>query len=228
VSPDIRILFLYNCLYVSSKLACASNFITNSNESFAIKSIPNFLRFYSFDFAALHIEAVCNIEHLSYHFHTLARRITSNSFYEKFSGLTGDVNQRCAIGKVLGAAASAVLGVSTSVNMDKPGTSYPPTGSKIDCEEPYIPAKHVVDDDSSSSRTSTKEHRTFLTEGLNDFYVPIDKYEGRHRYDLDFCWEEYEEKKLVRKVRGDFGSKIRRTVLILLLRSTSAFAPGSA
>lgn len=112
--------------------------------------------------------------------------------------------------------------------MDKPGTSYTPTGSKIDCEEPHIPANHVVDDDSSSSRTSIKEYRTFLTEGLDDLYVPIDRYEGRHRYDPKFRWEEYEEKKLVRKVRKDAGSNIRQIVLMLLLRSTSAFAPGFA
>jgi hypothetical protein len=91
--------------------------------------------------------------------------------------------------------------------MDILGTLYTPTGSKIDCEEPYVPAKQqVVDDDSNSSRTSIKEYRTFLSEGLNDFYVPIDTYEGRHRYDPKFRWEEYEEKKLVRKVRGDAGS----------------------
>jgi hypothetical protein len=90
--------------------------------------------------------------------------------------------------------------------MDKSGTISTSTGSKIDCEQQYIPTKHVVGDDSSSSRTSIKEYRTFLTEGLDDFHVPIDKYEGRHRYDPEFCWEEHEEKKLVRKVRGDAGS----------------------
>jgi HD superfamily phosphodiesterase len=90
--------------------------------------------------------------------------------------------------------------------MDKLGPLSTPAGFKMDCEDHYFPAKYVADDDSGSSRTSIKEHRTFLTEGLNEFYVPIDKYEGRHRYDPNFRWEEQEERKLVRKVRRDAGS----------------------
>ena len=90
--------------------------------------------------------------------------------------------------------------------MDNHRTLSFPTGTKIDCEESYDPAKHVVDDDSSSSRTSIKESGTFLTEGLNEFHVPIDKYEGRHRYDPEFRWDGSEEKKLIRKVSEDAGS----------------------
>lgn len=97
---------------------------------------------------------------------------------------------------------SAILSVSTYGNMDNPGKLYSPSVSKIDFEERDSSAKHVVDNDGSSSHTSIKGNRTFLTEGLDDFYVPIDKYEGRHRYDPKFRWDEHEEKTLVRKVRG--------------------------
>ena len=113
--------------------------------------------------------------------------------------------------------------------MDKPATLYAPPVSKVDFEGPLTSAKHVVvDDDSNSSRTSIKENRTFLTEGLDDFYVPIDHYEGRHRYDSKFRWDKDEEKNLVRKVGGNAGSSIHQTVLMLLLRLTSVFAPGFA
>lgn len=93
--------------------------------------------------------------------------------------------------------------------MEKPAAFYSPQVSKIDSEEPVPSAKHVVDDDrldSNSSRISIEENRTFLTEGLDDFYVPIEQYEGRHRYDSKFRWDKDEEKKLVRKVREDAAS----------------------
>ena len=37
-------------------------------------------------------------------------------------------------------------------------------------------------------------------EAGHEFYTPIDKYEGKHRYDAEFEWEPKEERKLVRKV----------------------------
>ena len=44
---------------------------------------------------------------------------------------------------------------------------------------------------------------TFQSEGVDDeFYKPIPKYEGMHRYDPSFTWEPQEEKKVVRKVRS--------------------------
>lgn len=42
-------------------------------------------------------------------------------------------------------------------------------------------------------------------EGDKTFYMPIERYEGRHRYDPDFQWEPKEEKKLVRKVSKVFN-----------------------
>lgn len=54
--------------------------------------------------------------------------------------------------------------------------------------------------DSSSDQTSISEGRTFLTAGLKDVYVPIDRYEGKHRWDVNFQWTPNEEKAVVRKV----------------------------
>ena len=45
-----------------------------------------------------------------------------------------------------------------------------------------------------------KERATFASENLHDFSKPIDTYEGRHRWDPNFEWDEKEENKLVRKV----------------------------
>ena len=41
---------------------------------------------------------------------------------------------------------------------------------------------------------------TFDTVDDKTFYAPIDRYEGRHRYDPHLEWEAKEEKRLVRKV----------------------------
>ena len=43
---------------------------------------------------------------------------------------------------------------------------------------------------------------TFENDSLEDFYRPIDTYEGRHRYDPQFVWEKKEETRLVRKVNN--------------------------
>ena len=36
--------------------------------------------------------------------------------------------------------------------------------------------------------------------GLQQYYIPIDTYEGRHRYDPTAQWSHQEEKKLIRKL----------------------------
>lgn len=41
---------------------------------------------------------------------------------------------------------------------------------------------------------------TFDNDSLEDFYKPIDAYEGKHRYDPKFQWEKKEETRVVRKV----------------------------
>ena len=62
------------------------------------------------------------------------------------------------------------------------------------------PVGGTNDTSSRSSSSSFSERKTFLTTGLEDCYVPIDTYEGRHRFDPAFVWREEEEKKIVRKV----------------------------
>lgn len=53
----------------------------------------------------------------------------------------------------------------------------------------------------TETKLNRKEGRvTFDRESLEDFYKPIDSYEGRHRYDPNFEWEPKEEKRLVRKI----------------------------
>lgn len=45
-----------------------------------------------------------------------------------------------------------------------------------------------------------REGVTFDTAGLDDYYKPMDQYEGLHRFDPKFEWEPSEERKVVRKV----------------------------
>ena len=42
---------------------------------------------------------------------------------------------------------------------------------------------------------------TFDTVGDSSFYTPIERYEGKHRYDPNFEWEPKEERRLIRKVK---------------------------
>ena len=54
-----------------------------------------------------------------------------------------------------------------------------------------------LDDDTKRA----PDHATVHDEnGLEQYYVPIDTYEGRHRYDPRAQWSPQEEKKLVRKL----------------------------
>ncbi len=58
----------------------------------------------------------------------------------------------------------------------------------------------------------SKHKATFEKDADESFYVPIDKYEGKHRYDPKFEWEPHEERKLVRKV-CKHSSTINNTVI---------------
>lgn len=42
------------------------------------------------------------------------------------------------------------------------------------------------------------------TDSLEEFYKPIDTFEGLHRYDPSFSWDPKDEKKLVRRVSRSF------------------------
>lgn len=50
------------------------------------------------------------------------------------------------------------------------------------------------------TRTVRENNTTFERFGKAPHHQPIERYEGRHRYDPQFEWEPKEEKKLVRKV----------------------------
>lgn len=79
--------------------------------------------------------------------------------------------------------------------------------------------------DSSSSKKSVEifpeaivaDEYVFKHEGKSTFdhtahteaYAPIESYEGRHRYDPSFEWEQKEEKKVVRRVRQVFPNTKR-------------------
>jgi hypothetical protein len=57
----------------------------------------------------------------------------------------------------------------------------------------------------SESTDSVDSHRYGTGEVLAvggdiEFYEPIAKYEGRHRYDPKFTWADEEEKRLIRRV----------------------------
>lgn len=68
------------------------------------------------------------------------------------------------------------------------------------------PARFSFDRGNSPDSKPTNEKgqkggTTFISGGLEDeYYKPIARYEGIHRYDPSFDWEPTEEKKVVRKV----------------------------
>jgi len=80
----------------------------------------------------------------------------------------------------------------------------PPDSKMGELKNDTIPTTIALDDGVSSGQSSggssINEDKTFLRIPGEDAYVPIDKYEGRHRYDPDFQWDPSEEKKIVRKI----------------------------
>jgi hypothetical protein len=83
--------------------------------------------------------------------------------------------------------------------MPKPERSADLMGPVHDLKE-ASDTETLVLDERISTNSSISEQKTFLTAGLEDYYIPIDSYEGRHRFQPTFRWKEDEEKKLVRKV----------------------------
>lgn len=72
---------------------------------------------------------------------------------------------------------------------------------------------------------------TFDNDSLEELYVPIEAYEGRHRYDPKFEWDPKEEKRVVRKV-GLRQPPIEQACQNLepdcCVRLTSRYVPGCA
>ncbi|KKY22824.1 putative phthalate transporter [Phaeomoniella chlamydospora] len=56
------------------------------------------------------------------------------------------------------------------------------------------------DSDDNSESDVELDSKAFLTDDVTDHYAPIESYEGRHRYDPNFRWDEEEERKVVRKI----------------------------
>ncbi len=80
-------------------------------------------------------------------------------------------------------------------------TSSPEPGFDLDLKGETFPRTTTPDEDGlSSGNSSLAEDRAFLRVPGEETYVPIDKYEGRHRWDPQFQWEPIEEKRLVRKI----------------------------
>ncbi|KAJ9618824.1 hypothetical protein H2204_012900 [Knufia peltigerae] len=77
-----------------------------------------------------------------------------------------------------------------------------PSGLKLDSVSKNETVRNTVpvEDASSSESSSYTEDKTFIRVDGENAYVPIDRYEGRHRWDPEFEWDPAEEKKLVRKI----------------------------
>ena len=95
------------------------------------------------------------------------------------------------------------MGVPSLIPLQKySATTRGSQDAPMDTKEGYAPDP-MVEDDNSSTSSGNNSQKTFLATGheASEAYMPIAKYEGRHRYDPSFRWTEDEEKKLVRKVR---------------------------
>ena len=81
-------------------------------------------------------------------------------------------------------------------------------------------------DNKSVDEKNRKVGTTFISSGIDDeYYKPIARYEGIHRYDPKFDWEPEEEKKVVRKVYLFSVSKHCKLILTIS-RSITEFAHG--
>lgn len=54
---------------------------------------------------------------------------------------------------------------------------------------------------SGDGKSASQSGGTFASSELDEFWRPVDNYEGLHRYDPKFDWEPTDERKVVRKVR---------------------------
>ncbi|MCJ1230111.1 hypothetical protein MMC12_006782 [Toensbergia leucococca] len=57
-----------------------------------------------------------------------------------------------------------------------------------------------LSDPKSAEKTANIKSDVYREEGLQEFYVPIASYEGRHRYDPTAQWTEKEERSLIRRL----------------------------
>lgn len=75
-------------------------------------------------------------------------------------------------------------------------------------DQSFVPVNVPSNAKSTRSSSDEDEHANentiygsvFSDSRAQDFYKPIEKYEGRHRFDMHATWSEDEEKNLVRRV----------------------------
>ncbi|KAI4217421.1 MAG: hypothetical protein LQ351_000016 [Letrouitia transgressa] len=64
----------------------------------------------------------------------------------------------------------------------------------------FIPTQEQTTKSGPTDDDATADESVFSNAKAYDIYKPIEKYEGRHRFDLNATWSEDEEKKLVRRL----------------------------
>ena len=78
------------------------------------------------------------------------------------------------------------------------------TLSESSTEKDVLKHRHTSESgqtyDTDHDSQPPRGHGAFETISDKSYYTPIERYEGKHRYDPNFEWEPKEEKKLVRKV----------------------------
>jgi hypothetical protein len=91
----------------------------------------------------------------------------------------------------------------TPPNETYAGVVVPPFGGAYGSvpHEKKTAADSIGSDSDGSHQYGTGD--VFAQGGQQQYYEPIEEYEGRHRYDPAAQWTEAEEKKLIRRVRAD-------------------------
>jgi hypothetical protein len=77
-----------------------------------------------------------------------------------------------------------------------PGSSSPPSSTDKCAVETTFSAPQSLDE---RERRKADDAAFDMSEDVR-YYKPIDTYEGIHRWDPEFEWEEWEEKKVIRRV----------------------------
>ena len=76
---------------------------------------------------------------------------------------------------------------------------------RIEASSPSSAVRPVSSRDSGEAVLDPFKDRVGVAQGrektLEEYYVPTDSYEGRHRYDSKAEWSEKEEKALIRRVK---------------------------
>lgn len=81
-----------------------------------------------------------------------------------------------------------------------------PIQEDVDSKLPAYAEESVISNSESGGSLGEQEQipgTVFAVGGRTKYYVPIESYEGRHRWDPHFEWDEKEERRLVRKVSAE-------------------------